>query len=103
MNALIAEIIAFRDARDWGQFHTPQQLAAALSIEAGELQETMLWGKPPSDGTTDELADVLIFALTMAHDLSLDPPVIVRDKLARSEIRYPVEKSRGNATKWSDL
>ena len=103
MNVLTAEIIAFRDAREWGQFHTPPQLAAALSIEAAELQETMLWGKPPSSRTTLELADVLIYALTLCHDLGLDPEDIVRGKLEFNAERYPVEKSRGNATKWSDL
>ena len=103
MTALTAEIIAFRDARDWGQFHTPDQLAAALSIEAGELQETMLWGKPPSTATKMELADILIYALTLCHDLNVDPVDIVRTKLVVNEARYPVEKSRGNATKRSEL
>jgi len=79
-----AAILAFRDARDWKQFHTARQLAAGLAIEAAELQQTMLWKTDAevevasSDAgfrseVGDELADVLSFALLLAHHLSLDP------------------------------
>lgn len=110
MNALLA----FRDARDWKQFHTPRQLAAALAIEAGELQQAMLWKTDAeieaglADGTLtpaigDEIADVLSFALLLAHDLGLDPAELIADKLAKNEQRYPVEKSRGRSTKYDKL
>jgi NTP pyrophosphatase (non-canonical NTP hydrolase) len=107
-------LLAFRDARDWKQFHTPRQLAAALAIEAGELQQTMLWKTDAeveaglADGTlkgevADEIADVLSFALLLAHDLRLDPAELIAAKLKKNEQRYPVEKSRGKATKYDKL
>ncbi|NBV46216.1 MAG: nucleotide pyrophosphohydrolase [Planctomycetia bacterium] len=105
---------SFRDARDWKQFHTPRQLAAALAIEASELQQVMLWRTDDdvvaglADTTlqeklADELADILSFALLLAHDVGLDPAQLIQSKLERNELRYPVEKSRGRATKYTDL
>ncbi len=110
MNALLA----FRDARDWKRFHTPRQLAAALAIEACELQQAMLWMTDAeveaglADGTLtpaigDEIADVLSFALLLAHDLGLDPAELIAGKLAKNEQRYPVDKSRGRSTKYDKL
>lgn len=111
---LQAALVAFRDARDWKQFHTPRQLVAALAIEAGELQQTLLW-KTDAEvdaalGNTalkseigDEIADVLSFALLLAHDLGLDPADLIRGKLKKNEERYPVEKSRGRSTKYTNL
>jgi NTP pyrophosphatase (non-canonical NTP hydrolase) len=105
-----AALLAFRNAREWKQFHTPRQLAAALAIEAGELQQTMLW-KTDAEvevalGNTDfmvevgdELADVLSFALLLAHDLGPDPAKLIEAKLKKNEERYPVEKSRGRSTR----
>ena len=107
-------MLAFREARDWKQFHTPRQVAAALAIEAGELQQAMLWKTDTevdaglADGTlkaeiSDEIADVLSFALLLAHDLGLDPAELIARKLSKNELRYPVEKSRGRATKYDRL
>jgi len=107
-------LLAFRDARDWQQFHTPRQLATALAIEAGELQQAMLWktdaevqeglaAGPLREQLGDEIADVLSFALLLAHDLGMDPAELIDSKLAKNEQRYPVEKSRGRATKYTDL
>lgn len=107
-------LLAFRDVRDWKQFHTPRQLATALAIEAGELQQAMLWKTDSevaaglADGTltpeiSDEIADVLSFALLLAHDLGLDPAKIIREKLKKNEERYPAEKSRGRSTKYDKL
>ena len=109
-----AALLAFRNAREWKQFHSPRQLAAALAIEAGELQQTMLW-KTDAEvevalGNTDfmvevgdELADVLSFTLLLAHDLGLDPAKLIEAKLKKNEERYPVEKSRGRSTKYTKL
>jgi NTP pyrophosphatase (non-canonical NTP hydrolase) len=107
-------LLAFHDARDWKQFHTPRQLAAALAIEAGELQQAMLWRTDAeveaglADGTlraaiADEIADILSFALLLAHDLGLDPVEVIASTLKKNEHRYPVEKSRGKATKYDKL
>ena len=114
MQEIVAELVAFRDARDWKQFHTPRQLAAALAIEAGELQQAMLWKTDPevtaglADGTLtpeigEEIADVLSFALLLAHDLGLDPADLIRNKLKKNAERYPADKSRGRSTKYDKL
>ena len=97
---LTAEIIAFRDARDWGQFHTTSQVAAALAVEAGELQALTLFGRTPdAEELARELADVMIYALTLAHDCGLDPAEIIREKVHLNSLRYPVELCRGSAAK----
>lgn len=114
MNRLIEELVAFRDVRAWGQFHTAKNLAAALSIEAGELQETMLWKTDAEvdallldpDGRAKiqaEVADVLIFALLFCEAVEVDPEQAVRQKIQENHKKYPVALSRGNATKYDRL
>jgi len=114
LRQLTEEVVRFRDERDWKQFHTPRQLAAALTIEAGELQETMLW---KSDGQVDaalseptamaalrsEIGDVLIYALLLCSATNTDPTDAVRAKLATNAVKYPVGKSRGVSTKYTGL
>ena len=111
---IIEALVAFRDAREWKQFHTPRQLAAALAIEVGELQQTMLWktdaeveaalaDKILKSEIGDEIADVLSFALLLAHDLGLDPAELIHNKLKKNDERYPVEKSKGRSTKYTKL
>lgn len=107
-------ILAFRDARDWGQFHTPRQLSAALSIEASELQETMLWMTDLEvvEGLKDdvhrarlqsELADVLIYSLLLAHQAGIAPATAIEAKLAENEIKYPISLAKGTAKKYPVL
>jgi NTP pyrophosphatase (non-canonical NTP hydrolase) len=107
MQELINEIVRFRDARDWAQFHTPRNLAMALSVEAGELLERFLWtedgDEADPEGSREEIADVLIFALLFCHELGIDPAEVVREKLAVNEEKYPVELARGRAVKWDEL
>lgn len=107
MGKLIDEIIRFRDAREWGQFHTPRNLAMALSVEAGELLERFLWAadrdEPDLERSREEVADVLIFALLFCHELGIDPGEAIAEKLAVNEEKYPVELSRGKATKYDEL
>ncbi|MDP2188807.1 MAG: nucleotide pyrophosphohydrolase [Sphingobacteriaceae bacterium] len=103
---LIAELIAFRNERDWAQFHNPKDLALALSIEAGELNECFLWkaaheAKP--EKVQEELADVLSFALLLAHHYGFDPAAIIRQKMAQNAAKYPVEKAKGTAKKYDEL
>lgn len=100
MRDLMREVAAFRDARDWRQFHTPRNLTRAISVEAGELLEVLLWDDDVSgnlDALTDELADVLIYSLSLADVLGIDPAEAVRDKLARNEQRFPVATFKGRA------
>jgi NTP pyrophosphatase (non-canonical NTP hydrolase) len=99
-------LLAFRDARDWKQFHNPKDLAAALSIEAGELLECFLWKQAEeAEGVAvrQELADVFAYALLLAEHYGLDPAQLVLEKVRTNEARYPVEKARGNATKHDQL
>jgi len=97
-------LAAFNRERDWEQFHTPKDLAAALSVEAGELLELFLWKRkgdlPDAERTRQELADVFITALNLASRLGVDVAGAVRDKIALNAKRYPVALSKGNATKY---
>lgn len=102
-------LIKFRDERDWKQFHDPKNLAAALSIEAAELNEVFLWMTTEGsrevdvDRVREELADVLAYALLMADAFGLNPEEIVLEKVKRNAEKYPVEKARGVATKYTEL
>lgn len=103
---LQSEILAFRDARDWAQFHNTKDLAAGLSIEAGELQECFLWKKPEEADPAkirEELADVLVYALLIAHQANIDIPEAIRAKLKANAAKYPVEKAKGRADKYDKL
>ena len=103
---LLQQILAFRDERDWKQFHSPSNLAAALSVEAGELLEHFLWDRDKQIDTGavgDELADVLVYALLLAHELDLAVETIISNKLEKNRAKYPVDKAKGNARKYTDL
>lgn len=95
---LVDEVVAFRDEREWGVFHTRERLAQGISIEAAELLERFQWGKPSeAAGVCDELADVLIYALTMCREMGVTPESIVRRKIAMNAMKYPVDQWRGRA------
>jgi NTP pyrophosphatase (non-canonical NTP hydrolase) len=106
---LINELKAFRDAREWAQFHDPRNLALALSIEAAELNELFLWKKGEDASSIDpqrlreELADVLAYALLMADRCGFDVEEIVLEKINKNEQKYPVEKAKGSAEKYNRL
>ena len=104
---LIAEIVRFRDERDWEQFHTPRNLAMALSIEASELLEQFLWvedeAEVDKERVEEEVGDVLIYALLACHRMGIDPAAASRAKLRKNEEKYPVELARGRATKYDAL
>lgn len=99
------QIKAFVEARDWGQFHSPKNLAAALSVEAAELLEHYQWSETASDPAKvrEELADVLLYLIRLADKLDIDLAAAARDKIALNAAKYPVEKVRGSARKYTDL
>jgi NTP pyrophosphatase (non-canonical NTP hydrolase) len=112
--ALKRRVIEFRDARAWGPFHTPKNLAMALAIEAGELQELFLWKEDPEIlaslqndpfGTRvqEELADILIFLLYLAEAAGVDLSEAVKAKLIKNQAKYPVSKSFGSNKKYTEL
>ena len=95
---------AFAAERDWRQFHTPENLAKSISIEAAELLECFQWGPDADkDDVAGERADVLTHARHLAEQLDLDPEEIVRAKLERTRVKYPVEKAKGRSTKYDRL
>ncbi|WP_101556995.1 nucleotide pyrophosphohydrolase [Brevibacterium aurantiacum] len=93
----------FMAERDWQQFHTPENLAKSVSIEAAELLECFQWGDADLDSAKDELADVLTYCMLLADKLDLDPDTIVLDKLEKTRAKYPVEKARGTSVKYDQL
>lgn len=112
MKSLTKHILAFRDERDWKQFHNPKDLALSLSLEAAEVLEVFQW-KSGADvdavcrdrktDLSDELADVFYYTLLMAHDLGIDLEAALFQKIAKNAEKYPVEKARGSSKKYTDL
>ncbi|RIV71672.1 nucleotide pyrophosphohydrolase [Flagellimonas aequoris] len=103
---IIQELIKFRDARDWEQFHNPKDLAVALNIEAGELLEVFLWKSPEQadpDKVREELADVLAYAFLIAEKYQLDIKEIMLEKIKKNNEKYPIDKAKGTAKKYTDL
>lgn len=112
IDELTAEIRAFRDARDWRQFHNPKELAVAITAEAGELLQHFVWQSPEQSerrmterraAIEDEIADVAILLFELADNSGIDLAAAMRAKLARNEARYPVDKARGSNAKYNEL
>lgn len=111
---LRARVLAFARERDWEQFHSPKNLSMALAAEAGELMEHFLWveakasaevlREPKKRGEIeDEIADVVIYALEFANMGGIDLAAAIEAKLAKNALKYPVEKARGRADKYTEL
>ena len=100
----IERIRKFTEDRDWDQFHTPANLAKSISIEANELLECFQWSDTDFDRehVKEELADVLVYCQNMLDKLELDADEIVNRKMDRNEEKYPVEKARGSAAKYTE-
>lgn len=95
----------FNKARNWEQFHTPCNLAKSISIEASELLEHFQWTNNAynKEEVQEELADVMTYCLQMALTLNVDIIDIMNQKMNKTELKYPVEKSKGNAIKYNKL
>ena len=103
---LLEELRRFNQERDWDQFHNGKDLAVGLSVEAAELLECFLWKKPEEadlDKIREELADVLNYAFQMADQYGLDIKQIMLEKIRKNAEKYPVEKARGSAKKYTEL
>lgn len=86
-------IIKFRDERGWRPYHTPENLAKSISIEAGELLECFQWNNNyDEEHVCEELADVMIYCMQMADVLGVDVKEIIFDKLEKNARKYPVQK-----------
>ena len=104
MKELMKEIEQFNQERDWDQFHSPENLAKSISIEAGELLECFQWNNNfNEDEVCEELADVFTYCIMMADKLGVDPKEIVLKKLDKTRKKYPVEKAKGVSTKYNKL
>lgn len=101
----IDRIRSFTEDRDWNQFHTPSNLAKSIVIEAAELLECFQWSDIEFDlqHVKEELADVLVYSQNLLDKLGLDADEIVNMKMAQNEAKYPVEKAKGSAAKYTDL
>jgi NTP pyrophosphatase (non-canonical NTP hydrolase) len=112
--SLRQEILQFRNDRDWEPFHTPKNLAAAIAIEASELQECFLWKTDSeiADLLSDpiqrrkaemEVADVFIYLILLVDKMGMSVQESVRTKIKLNDRKYPVQKAKGNAKKYSEL
>ena len=104
-NETIEKILKFSRDRDWEQFHTPENLAKSIAIESGELLECFQWDSEHYDkeAVCEELADVANYCVLMADSLGVDLDDIILKKLEQNEKKYPVEKAKGNAKKYTEL
>ncbi|MEE3427206.1 MAG: nucleotide pyrophosphohydrolase [Candidatus Enteromonas sp.] len=98
-------IDAFNKARDWDQFHSPANLAKSIAIEAGELLECFQWDEKNYNlqDVSEELADVMNYCFQMAMVLGVDLKEIIMSKIEKTEKKYPVEKAKGKADKYTKL
>jgi len=105
-------VLKFREERDWKQFHNPKDMAISLCLEANEILELMQWKNGEDlashldtkrEDLADELSDVLFWVLEMAHEYKIDLGDAFRAKMKKNEAKYPVEKARGSAKKYTDL
>jgi NTP pyrophosphatase (non-canonical NTP hydrolase) len=106
IDKIISEVVKFRNERDWEQFHNSKDLALAISIEAGELNELFLWKKAEEvnvENLKEELADVFTFAFLLANKHGLNVKDLVLDKLKTNAVKYPVDKAKGSAKKYNEL
>lgn len=114
MDELVKAVLAFRDERDWKQFHNPKDLAISITLEAAELLEQFQW-KTAGEVETflaaeenrrrlgAEMADILILLVSLADAAGLDLLEAARVKLRENAAKYPVERVKGSAKKYDEL
>jgi dCTP diphosphatase len=101
----IKEILRkFNEERYWEQFHTPENLAKSISIEAAEVLECFQWDNSyDKRALTDEIADVMCYCIMLADEIDIDLKEEIISKIKRNAVKYPVEKSRGSSAKYDEL
>ncbi len=108
------KVIEFREERDWAKYHNPKDLAISLALEAAELLEIFQWkdakeveavkgGGAGRERVKEELGDILIYALNMCDAFGLDPTDVILSKIKINEKKYPLEKAKGSAKKYTDF
>ena len=104
MDKLVEALREFNEERDWDQFHSPENLAKSISIEAGELLECFQWNSDfKKEDVCEELADVVTYCIMLSDKLEVSIEEIVMDKLEKSKKKYPVDKAKGVSTKYNKL
>jgi len=112
MQKLIKKLREFAEERDWDQFHSPKNLAMALSVEVSEIIEQLQWLTQEQSRNLEpekwnkireEIADVMIFLINLADKLGIDPLEAAEEKLVKNAEKYPVEKAKGSATKYTEF
>jgi len=112
MQKLIKKLREFAKERDWDQFHSPKNLAMALSVEVAELVENFQWLTEEEsfelpanklNKTKEEIGDIMIYLLRLSDKLGIDPLKAAKDKNSLNQRKYPVEKAKGNALKYTEL
>lgn len=111
MDALIEKLRAFTQERDWSQFHSPKNLAMALSVEVSEIAEIFQWltqqqsyalDEKKRDKLRDEIGDVQIYLTMLADKFGIDPIDAAHAKVEKNRANYPVHKAKGNALKYKE-
>jgi NTP pyrophosphatase (non-canonical NTP hydrolase) len=111
INELTEKICAFRDARDWRQFHSPKDMAVAICAEAGELLQHFVWQTPDQSEHRmaerraeigAEMADIAILLFELARNSEVNLGELIAQIIARNQERYPVEKARGSNRKYNE-
>lgn len=105
MDELLKIIRQFTKERNWGQFHTKENLAKSISIEAAELLQNYQWSDVETDliNVKEELADVMVYCMMLADQYGFDITEIIKEKIIKNGIKYPVEKAKGISTKYDKL
>lgn len=100
----LAALRTFVAEREWDQFHSPENLAKSISIEAAELLELYQWNQEPDqERVEEELADVLTYCIHLANRIGVDIDIIILRKLEKTRAKYPAEQARGRMTKYTEL
>lgn len=104
MNEIRDRLRVFNDERDWAQFHTPENLAKSIAIEAGELLECFQWGSNfKREAVCDEIADVMMYCIMLADKLDVDMKQEMLRKIKENGEKYPIEKCKGSSKKYDEL
>lgn len=112
LDNLAQQLDRFAKDRDWQQFHSPKNLASALVVEAGELLEHFQWlteeqsralSPEKRDAVGAEVADVLLYLIQLTSALGIDPIAAAQAKLKLNELKYPIDRARGNSKKYDEL
>ena len=112
LDELTQRIVAFRDERDWQQFHSARNLATSVVIESAELLELFQWENDSNapeglaakhEDLKREMADVLIYLLLLANELDIDLEAAALAKIEENEAKYPADKARGSSRKYTEL